>query len=63
MDIIINRASDGSIILLHDGRNTSIGAPRDNTVSALKDVMPLLEENGFEAVTIDRLYKNPKPLL
>ncbi len=60
VDIIIEKVSDGSIILLHDGRNTRIGAPRHNTVSALKDVMPMLEQKGFDVVTMDKLCKKPK---
>ena len=60
VDIIIERASDGSIILLHDGRNTRIGEPRHNTISALKEIMPLLGERGLEIVPIDRLCKNTK---
>ena len=57
VDITINRVQDGSIILLHDGRNTKIGEPRQNTVNALKDIMPLLKEKGFEIVTLDMLCK------
>jgi len=57
VDIIINRVQDGSIILLHDGRNTQVDKPRQNTVNALKEIMPRLKEKGFEIVTIDRLCK------
>jgi len=60
VDIIIERASDGSIILLHDGRNTRIGEPRHNTISALKEIIPQLGERGLEIVPIDRLCKNTK---
>ena len=60
VDIIIERASDGSIILLHDGRNTMIGEPRHNTISALKEIIPQLGERGLEIVPIDRLCKNTK---
>lgn len=57
VDIIINRVSDGSIILLHDGRSTKADEPRHNTVNAVKEIIPIFEEKGFEIVTIDRLCK------
>lgn len=57
VDIIITRVSDGSIILLHDGCSRRANEPRHNTVCAVEKIIPLLEEKGFEIVTIDKLCK------
>ncbi len=57
VDIVVNKAGDGSIILLHDGRNTKIGEPRQNTVDALARIIPILFEKGFEIVSLDKLCK------
>lgn len=55
IDIVINGVNNGSVILLHDGRNVKIGEPRQNTVEALRGLMPLFFERGFEVVPIGQL--------
>lgn len=50
-DYIMNGARDGVIVLLHDA------AGNDQTVEALKIVMPELVEQGYEFVTLTELFE------
>lgn len=50
-DYIINNAEDGVIVLLHDA------AGNDKTVEAIKTVIPTLQEQGYEFVTLTELFK------
>jgi peptidoglycan-N-acetylglucosamine deacetylase len=52
------KVKDGSIILLHDGRNIKENVPRDNTVKALKQIIPALKQKGFEITTLDQICKD-----
>jgi peptidoglycan-N-acetylglucosamine deacetylase len=56
-DISTARARDGSIILLHDGRGIRENVPRHNTVEALRIIIPVLKEKGFDIVTLDEICK------
>ena len=53
-DAIFNRACngarDGAIILMHDG-----GGPRDQTVAAVKRLVPALQKKGYRLVTLSQL--------
>ena len=57
-DISTQRAKDGSIILLHDGRNIKENIPRNNTVEALKQIIPVLKQKGFDIVTLDQICRD-----
>lgn len=50
-DYIMNGAKDGVIVLLHDA------AGNQQTVDALKIVMPQLVEHGYEFVTLTELFE------
>ncbi|MCM1362349.1 MAG: polysaccharide deacetylase family protein [Clostridiales bacterium] len=50
-DFILNGAKDGVIVLLHDA------AGNNQTVEALKIVMPQLIEEGYEFVTLTELFE------
>ena len=50
-DFILNGAKDGVIVLLHDA------AGNNQTVEALKIVMPQLIEQGYEFVTLTELFE------
>ncbi|MDE5885647.1 MAG: polysaccharide deacetylase family protein [Oscillospiraceae bacterium] len=50
-DYILNGAKDGVIVLLHDA------AGNQQTVDALKIVMPQLVEQGYEFVTLTELFE------
>jgi len=50
-DYILNGAKDGVIVLLHDA------AGNNQTVEALKIVMPQLIEQGYEFVTLTELFE------
>ncbi len=53
-DAIFNRACngarDGAIILMHDG-----GGPRDQTVAAVRRLVPALQKKGYRLVTLSQL--------
>jgi len=57
-DISTAKAKDGSIILLHDGRNIKENVPRHNTIEALKQIIPVLKQKGFDIVTLDKICKD-----
>lgn len=50
---IIKNAHNGDIVILHDS-----GGDRSQTVKALKQILPKLEEEGFEFVTVSKLLKS-----
>jgi peptidoglycan/xylan/chitin deacetylase (PgdA/CDA1 family) len=54
--ISTSKAKNGSIIVLHDGRNIRSDEPRDNTVSALSDIIMGLRKRGFDIVRLDKLF-------
>jgi peptidoglycan/xylan/chitin deacetylase (PgdA/CDA1 family) len=52
---VLAEAAPNGIILMHDGRDTHIGYPRDNTVAALPIIIDRLEAEGYRFVTIDKI--------
>ena len=56
-DISTKNTRDGSIILLHDGRNIKADENRKNTVEALPDIITTLKNKGFDIVSLDKLCK------
>jgi peptidoglycan/xylan/chitin deacetylase (PgdA/CDA1 family) len=60
-DMIVNgilaKIKSGSIVLLHDGRDTRINYPRENTIHALKPLITGLREKGYEFVTVTELLE------
>jgi len=52
---IINNLRPGSIIVLHDGRDTKIDYPRENIIEALPNIIDSIQMKGFEIVPLDRL--------
>jgi len=46
-----------AIILMHDGRDTHINYPRDNTIRALPIIIDDLRARGYEFVTVDEIVK------
>ncbi len=48
---VIKNAADGQIVLLHDMEGN------DNTVEALKTIIPELKAQGFKFVTVPELFK------
>ena len=53
-------AKDGSLILLHDGRNIREGVPKNNTVKALPIIIENIRKKGFEIVAMDKICKGRK---
>ena len=47
VDHVLKNARDGTIILMHDGF--------ENTVTAVETLLPLLKEQGYQAVTVSYL--------
>lgn len=48
---VLGSVRDGNILLLHDMEGN------DNTVEALKIIIPELKSRGFEFVTVPQLFK------
>lgn len=46
-----------AIILMHDGRDTKVNYPRDNTVNALPILIDEIRAKGYTFVTVDRIVK------
>ncbi|MFP3905067.1 MAG: polysaccharide deacetylase family protein, partial [Armatimonadota bacterium] len=47
----LNAALDGACILMHDG-----GGPRNQTVAAVRKLVPELQRRGYQLVTLSELY-------
>jgi peptidoglycan-N-acetylglucosamine deacetylase len=52
---IIKTIRPGSIILFHD-----LGGDRTNTIEALKIILPALQEEGYQSITVSALLKYGK---
>jgi peptidoglycan/xylan/chitin deacetylase (PgdA/CDA1 family) len=57
---VTSQAKSGSIVLMHDGRDTQIDYSRDNMLVALPQVIRHLKNAGYAFVTIDQMI-NQKP--
>ncbi|NQT95389.1 MAG: polysaccharide deacetylase family protein [Candidatus Omnitrophica bacterium] len=55
VDIATKKAQDGSILLLHDGRNIRETGVRKNAVEALPGIIRVLRKRGFDIVRLDEL--------
>ena len=49
---VIDATTPGNVISFHDG-----GGNREQTVKALEEILPILEKDGYEFVTISELLK------
>ena len=52
---VLGQVKPNLIILFHDGRDTLINYPRDNTIKALLDIIDTLKKEGYSFVTVDKL--------
>lgn len=52
INTVLKGAKPGSVVLFHDG-----GGNREQTVRALKKVLPELEQQGYKFVTISELLE------
>jgi peptidoglycan/xylan/chitin deacetylase (PgdA/CDA1 family) len=59
---IIQRARPGSVIVMHDGRDTRPSYDRSQMLQALPFVIETLMERGFNFVTIPELLESEKEL-
>jgi peptidoglycan/xylan/chitin deacetylase (PgdA/CDA1 family) len=50
---VLSHEQNHMVIILHDGRDTHINYPRDNTVSALPKIIDALKRQGYVFVTVD----------
>ena len=50
IEMVMNNIKEGDIILFHD--------LYESTRDAVKDLMPLLKENGYQAVSVNELFAN-----
>jgi peptidoglycan/xylan/chitin deacetylase (PgdA/CDA1 family) len=51
---VLDRVLTGSIIILHDGGNSSL-LDRSQTLAAVREIIPKLKDRGFEFVTLSEL--------
>jgi peptidoglycan/xylan/chitin deacetylase (PgdA/CDA1 family) len=56
---VLDRATKGSIIILHDGGNTE-KVDRSQTQAALNEIIVGLRDKGFEFVTLSTLIQHHK---
>ena len=54
---VVSAVKPGSIILMHDGRDTHVNYPRDNTIGALPVIIDQLRAKGYQFVFIDQIQK------
>lgn len=54
-DKILSQVKDGSVIILHDGHNSSLNADRTKTVEALKEIIKGLRERNFRFVKLSEI--------
>jgi peptidoglycan/xylan/chitin deacetylase (PgdA/CDA1 family)/GT2 family glycosyltransferase len=59
---ILQRAKPGSVIVLHDGRDTRLNYDRSHMLQALPFVIETLMERGFDFVTIPELLESEEEL-
>lgn len=52
---ILHRLKPGSIIVLHDGRDTHKRYPRENVIETLPGLIDKIRERDYELVTLDKL--------
>lgn len=52
---ILSHLKTHMVIVLHDGRDTQIGYPRDNLIGALPIIIENLKRLGYRFVTVDAL--------
>lgn len=57
---VLNKAKNGSIILLHDGDRLIRGADRRNIVRALPVIIESLQKDGYRLVTVPELLSLDK---
>ena len=55
IDRIAAQEKDKMIILLHDGRDTKVGYPRDNMINALPIVIEMLKREGYTFTTVEKM--------
>lgn len=52
---VLGQVKPNMIILFHDGRDTHINYPRDNTIKALPNIIDTLKQQGYSFMTVDKL--------
>jgi peptidoglycan/xylan/chitin deacetylase (PgdA/CDA1 family) len=54
-DLVLNRAANGGIICLHDGRGVRTAPDISATIEAVEYTIPRLQERGFEFLTLTQI--------
>ena len=54
---IVSRVRPGSIIVMHDGRNGRDGFDRSQTLQALPQIIEVLQEQGFDFVSVPEIIQ------
>jgi peptidoglycan/xylan/chitin deacetylase (PgdA/CDA1 family) len=53
--LLRNKAANGAIFCLHDGRELQIGPDIQTTLEAVENILPILKERGFSFETVSQL--------
>lgn len=56
-DNVLNNVHPGAIVLMHDGGDWD--ADRTNTIASLRQIIPALQEQGYQFVTVPELLNIP----
>jgi peptidoglycan/xylan/chitin deacetylase (PgdA/CDA1 family) len=54
-DLLLNKAANGGIICLHDGRGVRPSPDIGATIEAVKYTIPRLQERGFQFLTLTQI--------
>jgi peptidoglycan/xylan/chitin deacetylase (PgdA/CDA1 family) len=53
--LLVNSATNGSILCLHDGRGVRSSPDIDTTIQAVESALPVLQERGFQFLTLSQI--------
>jgi peptidoglycan/xylan/chitin deacetylase (PgdA/CDA1 family) len=54
-EYVLRNSSPGGIICLHDGRGASLQSDISNTIEAVKEIVPILRDQGYRFETVSAL--------
>lgn len=58
IDLVLRRASPGGIICLHDGRDVQVNPDVSEMIKALKGIVPVLRDRGYQFETVSQIVRS-----